>query len=1307
LANVLGAMTNEQLPLPRLWYLPRGNKAAVVLTGDDHGGGGTTGRFDYLAAQSSPGCDVSSWQCLRATSYLYPNSSITDAQVAAYQNAGFEIALHPETGCSTPWTEASLRAVFDSQLPALVASRPSLVAPVTSRTHCIAWSDWATHPKVERDYGIRLDTNYYYYPPGWVQDRPGMFTGSGFPMRFADVDGSTIDVYQAATQMTDESGQSYPYTVNTLLDRALGAEGYYGTFTANIHTDSATPQLNADVVNSAVARGVPVISAQQLLTWLDGRNTSSFENLAFDGTDLTFTLTVGTGADGLEAMLPMDGGTGSLTTLTRDGSPVSLTQREVKGVTYAVFAGTPGAYSATYATDTTPPVISAVTAAPKSTSATITWSTDEPSTTAVSYGTDPNALSQTASTPGLSTSHSVTLTGLGDSTTYHYRVTSADARSNESTSPPAPGAPNQFTTSGPELEDTTTAHFDAGSGAGTIVTLVGDGAFTLGTSSTYSFDGASLPSGLSEGPAWSAGGASVVDGGAVAIDGTIVRADAPVGPGGSVEFEATFGAAAFQHVGLATDFDVQPWALFSTGSTTDTLYTRTKTAAGTIDIPLTPPSGSYIGSPHRYRIEWEAGSVRFFVDDELVQTHAATIATPMQAVASDFAVGGPTVAVDEMAVRTRETSGTFTSRVHDAGAIAAWSNLSTAGSLPDGTSQLFETRSGNSSTPDGTWSPWSAAGPAGKVNSPYGRYIQYRATLSTADPAAAPIVESVVLAYSRTGTVTAPLVSVPAIDPHRFTILVDGVPMAPSLAPGETTGPVTVPVGAHTMSLAAAGDTNLASYGVLFLGACSLTGTFTLVAGGSVVCTPVVIHQSIQAPDLSVSDPQIVRPTSGSAQAVFTVTRSGVAFFPISVNYATQDGTAKASLGDYTARSGTLVFDPSGPVSQTVSVPIAPTARHSVSDTFNLVLSAPSAARLADNVGTAQLINPNGPLSISVSDVDHVRSTTLATTARFTVRLSGAPAAGEQVTVQASTANGTGVAGTDYTALPATTLTFAPGEQTKSVDVTVAKKARSYAAKTFNLVLQNPSASAVLGDPTGVARLRSPGSAAALPTLSVSDVAVLRPPFLTKSATFTVTLSAPSTSTVTVAYATADGTATVANGDYVAASGTLTFNPGQVSKTVPVTFRASPRRGLHHTFDLVLSSPTGATLADTAGTARLIGLHGQFGLAATEVAVVRSASVGSLVPIVVRLNPLPYAGETAVTVNVATANGTAIAGTDYTALPTTPLTFAPGETSKTVYVPVLARPAGTPVRTFNLVLSSPSANAVITDTSTAVTLIGP
>ena len=74
-------------------------------------------------------------------------------------------------------------------------------------------------------------------------------------MRFADLDGSIIDVYQAATQLTDESGQDYPFTVDPLLDRALGAEGFYGAFVANIHTDFVTSlELGSHRRLRAVAR---------------------------------------------------------------------------------------------------------------------------------------------------------------------------------------------------------------------------------------------------------------------------------------------------------------------------------------------------------------------------------------------------------------------------------------------------------------------------------------------------------------------------------------------------------------------------------------------------------------------------------------------------------------------------------------------------------------------------------------------------------------------------------------------------------------------------------------------------------------------------------------------------------------------------------------------------------------------------------------------------------------------------------------------------------------------------------------------
>ena len=227
---------------------------------------------------SPPGCDVDDWECVRGTSYVYPNTPLSDAAAAAYEAAG----LRGRASTSTRTAPTGPRRRLDGLLrrPARPTSRPpsrACAAPTTNRTHCITWSDWATQPKVEAAHGIRLDTNYYYWPAAWVQNRPGLLHRLGHadalrrPRRLDDRRLPGHDPDDRRERHGLPAAHQHAARQRHRRARATTAPSPPTcTPTARTHPGQQT------IVNAALARGVPVVSARQMLTWLDGRNGSSF-----------------------------------------------------------------------------------------------------------------------------------------------------------------------------------------------------------------------------------------------------------------------------------------------------------------------------------------------------------------------------------------------------------------------------------------------------------------------------------------------------------------------------------------------------------------------------------------------------------------------------------------------------------------------------------------------------------------------------------------------------------------------------------------------------------------------------------------------------------------------------------------------------------------------------------------------------------------------------------------------------------------------------------------------------------------------
>ena len=195
--------------------------------------------------------------------------------------------------------------------------------------------------------------------------------------------------------------------------------------------------------------------------------------------------------------------------------------------------------------------------------------------------------------------------------------------------------------------------------------------------------------------------------------------------------------------------------------------------------------------------------------------------------------------------------------------------------------------------------------------------------------------------------------------------------------------------------------------------------------------------------------------------ALLTVRLSAASGKPVTVAYATSDGTATAGE-DYTAtESGELTFD-AGVTERTISVSITADELYEDDETFTVTLSDPSGATLGATASAEVTIKDDDPepsVSLSLAMVD-VAENTAAGSVLLAVTLSAA--SGQRVTVNYATSDGTATAGSDYTAASGT-LNIAPGDEQKTIPVEITDDTVYEGDETFTFTLSGPS-NATLGD---------------------------------------------------------------------------------------------------------------------------------------------------------------------------------------------------------------------------------------------------
>jgi hypothetical protein len=334
----------------------------------------------------------------------------------------------------------------------------------------------------------------------------------------------------------------------------------------------------------------------------------------------------------------------------------------------------------------------------------------------------------------------------------------------------------------------------------------------------------------------------------------------------------------------------------------------------------------------------------------------------------------------------------------------------------------------------------------------------------------------------------------------------------------------------------------------------------------------VTITDDDAQPTLSINDVTIIESSTGTVDAVFTVTLSSASGRSVNVTFTTTDGSA-IQPADYTGTSGTLTFEP-GQTSKTIAVPVAGDLVDEVEESFEVRLSAPVNATIADGVGVGTITDDDEPPTVTLS-LDSDSITEAGGMSIVTATLSAVSSL--PVTIDLNF-GGTATLASDYTRT-ATQIVIAAGETSGSITLTAVEDALDEADEAIIVDIASVTNATEATDQQVTVTVSDNDL---VPTLSMSDVTVTEGNSGTANAVFTVTLSAASVRAVTVNFATADATATQP-GDYVSNSGTLTFEPGETSKTITIAVAGDTLDEVNETFNVNLTAPVNATIGDGVG----------------------------------------------------------------------------------------------------------------------------
>jgi Ca2+-binding RTX toxin-like protein len=470
--------------------------------------------------------------------------------------------------------------------------------------------------------------------------------------------------------------------------------------------------------------------------------------------------------------------------------------------------------------------------------------------------------------------------------------------------------------------------------------------------------------------------------------------------------------------------------------------------------------------------------------------------------------------------------------------------------------------------------------------------------------------------------------------------------------------------------------------------ALTLTSGTGYTVGTTTAVTGTITNDDVTLPSITLA----VSPSSvtedGTTNLIYTFTRSGVTTNSLTINY-TLGGTGTLNT-DYT-RTGTNNTVNFAAGSSTATVTVNPTADTTIEPNETVILTLASGTGYTvgtPNAVTGTITNDDFPsitLAVSPSSVTEDGTTNLV----YTFTRNG-------VTTNALTVNytlgGTATLNTDYTRTGTTnTVTFAAGSATATVTVDPTADTTVESNETVILTLA-AGTGYTIGTTTPVTGTINNDDSA---SISINDVTVSEGNSGTTNAVFTVTLSNPVDTSVTLNYATANGTATTADNDYTAIATTpLTFNVGETSKTITVAVNGDTKVENNETFFVNLSNlqanGRNVTITDNQGQGTINDDDSTVTsqLSINDITVVEGQNSNAILTVTVN-NP----STQQITVNYTTTAIDATANVDYTSQTGT-LTIAPNTSTATIGIPILNDNLNEPDEAFTVTLSN-AVNATI------------